>query len=112
MAPAARPLQRLLAEKLADSLAATLPDLTPRRVFGAVSLPGKATAVVGVRRAGKTCFLHQLRRTRLEQGAARERLPYVSFEDERSASIRRRATSSCATTWTWPCCGTSSSGTA
>ncbi|HSB68081.1 MAG TPA: hypothetical protein VLT62_01930 [Candidatus Methylomirabilis sp.] len=36
----------LLADKLADSLAAPLPQATPRRVHGAVSLPGKATAVV------------------------------------------------------------------
>lgn len=84
---AAGPLQPILAEKLADSLAAPLRDLTPRRVFGAVSLPGKATAVVGVRRAGKTCFLHQLRRERLAGGTPRDRLPYLSFEDERLAGL-------------------------
>lgn len=87
MDPAARPFQPILAEKLADSLATPLRDLTPRRVFGAVSLPGKATAVVGVRRAGKTSFLHQLRRERLERGTPRDRLPYVSFEDERLAGL-------------------------
>lgn len=87
MAGPPRPLLPVLAEKLADSLATPLPRLTPRRVFGAVSLPGKATAVVGVRRAGKTFFLHQLRRQRLERGAARHLLPYVSFEDERLAGL-------------------------
>lgn len=77
----------LLAEKLADSLVAPLPAATPRRVYGAVSLPGKATAVIGMRRAGKTTFLHQLRRERMERGVPREHLPYVNFEDERLAGI-------------------------
>lgn len=81
------PFRGLLAEKLADSLAAPLPQATPRRVYGAVNLPGKATAVVGMRRAGKTTFLHQLRRERVERGAARERLPYINFEDERLAGL-------------------------
>lgn len=80
-------LQSLLADKLADSLIGPLPPVTPRRVFGAVSLPGKATAVVGMRRAGKTMFLHQLRGERLARGVARERLPYVNFEDERLAGL-------------------------
>ncbi len=77
----------LLGEKLADSLVSPLPTATPRRVHGTVSLPGKATAVIGARRAGKTTFLHQLRRERIEQGITRERLPYLNFEDERLADL-------------------------
>lgn len=77
-----------LTEKLADALTTPLPEATPRRVHGAVSLPGKATAVVGMRRAGKTTFLHQLRRDRLGRGVARERLPYINFEDELLAGLR------------------------
>jgi len=50
-------------------------------------LPGKATAVIGMRRAGKTTFLHQLRRERLQRGARREQLPYLNFEDEKLAGI-------------------------
>jgi predicted AAA+ superfamily ATPase len=53
-----------------------------------VSLPGKATAVIGMRRAGKTTFLHQLRRERLDRGVGRERLPYLNFEDERLVDLR------------------------
>jgi hypothetical protein len=49
-----QPLRTLLAEKLADSLAMPFPAATPRRVHGTVSFPGKATAVIGMRRAGKT----------------------------------------------------------
>ena len=70
-----------LAEKLAETLKAPLPEATLRRVGGKVSLPNKATAVIGMRRAGKTTFLHQLRRERLERGVAREQLVYVNFED-------------------------------
>jgi len=78
----------VLTEKLADSLTATLPDLTPRRVFGEICLSGKATAVVGMRRAGKTTFLHQLRRERMEAGIHREALPWINFEDERLGELK------------------------
>ena len=76
-----------LAEKLAEGLSAPLPDATRRRVHGAVHLKGKATAVVGMRRAGKTTFLHQIRRERMAHGVPRHRLPYVNFEDEQLAGL-------------------------
>jgi len=85
--PPARAFGALLDEKLADSLEAPWPEATPRRVLGRVHFPGKATAVVGMRRAGKTTFLHQLRRERLEAGADRHGLPYLNFEDERLAGL-------------------------
>lgn len=77
-----------LAEKLAESLTLPLPQVTKRRVYGAVSLSGKATAIVGMRRAGKTTFLHQLRQARQAGGTARTRLPYINFEDERLAGLQ------------------------
>ena len=77
-----------LAEKLADSLSGAIPESTPRRIHGPVALPGKATAVVGMRRSGKTAFLHQIRRAKLAGGMPRERLPYVSFEDEQLAGLQ------------------------
>ncbi len=80
-------LKQVLTTKLADSLTGPLPEGTPRRVFGAVGLTGKATAVVGMRRVGKTTFSHQLRRERLERGMPREVLPYLNFEDERLADL-------------------------
>ncbi len=79
-----------LAEKLADSIVARLPDATPRLVHGGVSLPNKATAVIGMRRAGKTTFLHQIRRERTERGVPRERLPYLNLEDEQLAGLAAR----------------------
>ncbi len=39
-------LKQVLTAKLADSLAGSSPESTPRRLFDAVRLPGKATAVV------------------------------------------------------------------
>ncbi len=80
-------MKEALTEKLAESLAGPLPEATPRRVYGTVALPGKVSAVIGMRRAGKTTFLHQLRRERLERGTPREHLPYVNFEDERFAGL-------------------------
>ena len=70
-------LTRILGELLAASVRTPLPAHTKRRIFGPAGLPGKATAIVGMRRAGKTTFLHQLRRERIERGAPRERLPYL-----------------------------------
>ena len=56
-------LRQAFREQLADSLRKPLPGLTRRQVFGAVRFPGKATAVVGMRRAGKTTFLQPAGRT-------------------------------------------------
>jgi len=81
------PFQNRLEEKLAESLTSTIPIGTTRRVFGEVRLSGKVTAVVGTRRAGKTMFVHQVRRERLAEDMARERLPYINFEDERLTDI-------------------------
>ena len=61
--------------------------LTPRRVAGRVEFPGKATAVIGMRRAGKTTFLHQVRAGRIADGAVPERLPFVTLEDERLTGL-------------------------
>ena len=40
-----------------------------------------------MRRSGKTTFVHQVRRERLAGGMARERLPFVNFEDEQLAGL-------------------------
>ncbi len=76
------PFRTRLVEKLGEGISSPIPDSTPRRVHGRLSLPGKATAVIGMRRAGKTTLLHQIRRERLQAGVPRERLVFVSLEDE------------------------------
>lgn len=74
--------QRRLREKISESISKPLPDSTIRRIYTRTSMPGKVTAVVGMRRAGKTTFLHQLRRESVGRGISVERLPYINFEDE------------------------------
>lgn len=88
MPPATHLFRDAFAEALAVSLSGPLPEATPRRVFGPVRMRGKVTAILGVRRAGKTTFLHQLRRERLSAGVPRMLLPYVNFEDERLAGLQ------------------------
>jgi predicted AAA+ superfamily ATPase len=77
-----------LASQIAASVTEPLPEATPRRVLGTIAFPGKVTAVIGMRRAGKTTFLHQVRGERLERGVPQERLPYINFEDERLAGFQ------------------------
>lgn len=50
-------IRRIFSEQLAQSARTPLPQFTERQVFGQLHLPGKATAVVGMRRTGKTTFL-------------------------------------------------------
>jgi hypothetical protein len=83
-------LRSYLEARLQASLVGPLPAVTPRRVDGVTSLPGKATAVIGMRRAGKTTFLHQVRGERLARGSAREQIPYLNFEDEQLTGITAR----------------------
>jgi predicted AAA+ superfamily ATPase len=77
----------LLRQKILDAQAALLPGLTRRDVW-CPAVAGKALAVIGTRRAGKTSFLWQLLADRHAQGTAREGLLYFSFEDERLAGMR------------------------
>ena len=81
-APASR-FRKALGEQLAESLRTPPPPHTSRRVRGRIRFPGKATAVIGMRRAGKTTFLHQIRREVIARGGSPTLTPYLSFEDER-----------------------------
>ena len=74
-------------QKIVDSQAAALPVLTQRDIW-LPTVKGKATAVIGMRRAGKTSLLWQILAERHAHGTAREGLLYFSFEDERLADLR------------------------
>ncbi len=76
-----------LTARLTESLAGPIPVGTERRLMGRLTFPNKATTLIGMQRAGKTTFLHQLRRQRLERGISQERLPYINLEDERLAGF-------------------------
>ena len=76
----------LLRLKLAESLAADQPTLTRRDVI-VPRVPGKAFAVIGVRRSGKSSFLAQCRADRIAAGSPKEAQLLVSLEDERLAGM-------------------------
>lgn len=76
----------LLRLKLAEALAIRAPPLTARDIR-LPAIPGKAFAVVGVRRGGKTSFLMHRRSERLAQGRAPESQLVLLLEDERLAGI-------------------------
>lgn len=89
--PAPDSLTARLTGRVFHSLSGELPAPgTARHVRAAVAPPNQAIAVTGVRRAGKTAYLHQLRHERLAQGAARECLPYIAFDDARLAGLTER----------------------
>lgn len=83
-------LRQVLSELLSESLRNPLPAHTPRQVSGRVRFAAKVAAVVGMRRAGKTTFLHQLRRERTPGGGAPLHAPYLSFEDDRLTGLETR----------------------
>jgi predicted AAA+ superfamily ATPase len=80
------PLEAIVQEKILVALESPLPALTPRDVR-VPSIPGKAMVVIGMRRSGKTSFLHQVRAARMASGRSPERLVYFNFEDERLAGM-------------------------
>ncbi len=75
-------IREAVREKLGDAVTSLFPNFTPREAEGS-RMPGKARAVIGMRRAGKTTFLFQCLAARLARGVPRERLVYFNFEDER-----------------------------
>ncbi len=79
-------IHNVLREKLADSLTSEIPALT-RREIRLPQVPGKALAVIGMRRSGKTCFLWQCLADQLAAGAPRESQVFLNFEDDRLAGI-------------------------
>ena len=82
-----RQYRPVIRQKILDAQAAPLPVLTPRDVW-LPTLQGKALAVIGMRRAGKTSFLWQQLAQRHGQGTSRDGLLYFSFEDERLAGLQ------------------------
>ena len=74
-------------QKIIDAQAAPLPVLTRRDIW-LPAVKAKATAVMGMRRAGKTSLLWQILSDRFASGTPREGLLYFSFEDERLADMR------------------------
>lgn len=81
-----RQFSPLIRQKILDAQAWPLPNLTRRDVW-LPAVKGKATAVIGMRRAGKTSLLWQILGDRHKAGMPREASLYFSFEDERLAGM-------------------------
>jgi len=79
-------MRDLIRQKIVDALAAPVPAFT-RRDVRIPGIAGKAVAVIGMRRTGKTTFLWQVLADRMAQGMGRDGLLYASFEDERLAGM-------------------------
>jgi uncharacterized protein len=77
----------IIRQKIIDAQAAALPVLTRRDVW-LPAVKGKATAVIGMRRAGKTSLLWQILADHHASGSGRDGLLYFSFEDERLAGMQ------------------------
>jgi uncharacterized protein len=80
-------MREVLQQKIADALSSPPPSFT-RRDVRLPKVPGKALAVIGVRRSGKTTFLWQCLADRLAAGIPREALLLLSLEDDRLAGIQ------------------------
>jgi len=78
--------EQVIREKLAAAVEMPRSKLT-RREASLPPIGGKALAVIGMRRAGKTSYLHQCREDLLAAGRSPNRLIYFNFEDERLAGL-------------------------
>ena len=75
-------MEQIIASIISDFHERELARGTRRRVeVGGVQ--GKADAVIGVRRGGKTWYQYQIMQDLLGRGTPREALLYINFEDER-----------------------------
>ena len=75
-------LRTIIRQKIIDTEASPIPDFTRRDVY-IPNVPNKAIAVIGMRRVGKTTFLWQVLKDRVESGFPREGILFFSFDDER-----------------------------
>lgn len=85
-------IRRILQEKLNHGLSLLPPDLT-RREIRLPEVHGKALAVIGMRRSGKTSFLWQCLADLLASGVPRESLVFLNFEDDRLTGLDASALS-------------------
>ena len=80
-------LEQILKEKLLSAVELPVAPLT-RRDIALPDIAGKAFAVIGMRRAGKTSYLQQCRGDLINQGRSPGNLVYFNFEDERLGDLR------------------------
>jgi len=79
---------QLLKEMILDSQQAALP-IGVQRHTKVISLPGKATVYMGVRRSGKSTFMCQIIQKLLENGISRENIVHLNFFDDRLYDLQQ-----------------------
>lgn len=75
-------MRAVLAKLIDDFQERPLPPVVPRSIE-VLQLDGRASALLGMRRVGKTWCCFQRIQELLAEGVARERILYVNFEDDR-----------------------------
>ena len=80
-------MRELISGKILDSLTTPIPDFTKRDAY-LPEIKGKAVAIIGMRRSGKTTFMWQILSKRLQNGIPRKNLLYMNFEDERLEDLK------------------------
>lgn len=75
-------MKQTLEHLVADFWERPLPELVTRNA-DLEPLPGKALALIGMRRVGKTYLCYQKIKERLDTGIPRENILYLNFEDDR-----------------------------
>jgi len=82
-------MREVIRQKLIQAASAPPPTFT-RRQNRLPQVANKAHAIVGMRRVGKTTFLHQCRADLLAEGRPLESLAYFSFDDERLSDMDQK----------------------
>ena len=75
-------MKQALEYLIGDFLERDLPKFT-RRNFDLEPVPGKALALIGMRRVGKTYLCYQAMQTILDKGVPKDNILYLNFEDDR-----------------------------
>lgn len=79
-------MREIIRQKLRQGSMAPTAEFT-RRSIRLPQVPGKAHAIVGMRRSGKTTFLHQCQADLIKANQPPESTVYFSFDDERLAAL-------------------------
>jgi len=80
-------MKQVLSELYGDFLERDLPALTPR-LGDFEAVPGKALAMIGMRRSGKTFICYEQIARLLDAGVPKEQILYLNFEDDRLYGFR------------------------
>jgi predicted AAA+ superfamily ATPase len=78
---------QLLQEIILDSQERSLFTGTPRRIKVTV-MPQKATVMIGVRRCGKSTWMHQVLMQLISAGVNRDNILYLNFFDDRLSNLK------------------------